>query len=88
MMSMVGVVIAQLFALNQHDSGFGFGFGFAKVGRPLATVCFGFSILALLLGTCRAWRHQNAMIQGKALISGFEIHLLGIGTILVCEPLA
>ncbi|KAF7548651.1 hypothetical protein G7046_g8602 [Stylonectria norvegica] len=73
-MSMFGTVVAQLFSLKNHDS----GFGYTLVGKPLAAVCFIFSIGTLLLGAVRSWRHQRAIIRGKALVSGLEIHIIGI----------
>lgn len=79
MMSMVGTMVAQLFTINQHDS----GFGFTMIGKPLATVCFAFSIGTILLGAFRCWRQQQTMLSGKALTGGFELHLIGIGTVLV-----
>lgn len=69
MSAIVGVLVAQLFVLEEADT----GFGYLAVGRPLATLCLVFSICTVLLGTYRAWRHQDAMIRGKALSGGFEI---------------
>ncbi|KAH6991217.1 hypothetical protein BKA56DRAFT_226895 [Ilyonectria sp. MPI-CAGE-AT-0026] len=76
MMSMLGTAIAQLFTLAHDD----LGFGYNRVGKPLASACFAFSIATILLGAVRSWRHQHSMISGRALTGGFEIHLLGIGT--------
>ena len=79
MLSMIGTAIAQLFTINHHDA----GFGYTLVGKPFATVCYSFSIGTILLGAARCWRQQHAMICGRALSSGFEIHLIGIGVALV-----
>ncbi|KAH7375241.1 hypothetical protein B0T11DRAFT_7369 [Plectosphaerella cucumerina] len=74
MSAIVGTLVAQLFVLEEGDS----GFGYLAVGRPLASLCLVFSICTVVLGAFRAWRHQDAMIRGKALSGGFEIVSLGI----------
>ncbi|KAL2755795.1 hypothetical protein ACRALDRAFT_1064202 [Sodiomyces alcalophilus JCM 7366] len=79
MSAITGTIVAQLYVLQQPPSGFGYG----TVGRPLASICYGFSICTVLLGTCRAWRHQHAMIGGKALTGGFEIVVLAIASLLI-----
>ncbi|KAI1062884.1 hypothetical protein LB507_005646 [Fusarium sp. FIESC RH6] len=85
MMSMVGTLVAQLFTLH-HEGYHAQSFGYFITGRPLAMTCYGFSIGTILLGAVRTWRHQRTMMSGKALAGGFEIHLLGICTMAVCEP--
>lgn len=72
MSAIVGTLVAQLFVLEDNDD----GFGYFAIGRPLATLCFVFSICTVLVGTCRTWRHQQAMIHGKALTGGPEIVVL------------
>ncbi|CAM1504571.1 Fc.00g021620.m01.CDS01 [Cosmosporella sp. VM-42] len=79
MMSIIGTTIAQLFTINNHDA----GFGYTLVGKPFAAVCYSFSIGTILLGALRCWRQQHAMICGQALSSGFEIHLIGVGAVLL-----
>lgn len=78
-LAMIGTTVAQLFTINHHDS----GFGYTAVGRPLAAACFAIAIGTLLMGAVRTWRYQNAMIRGRALVSGFEIHVIGISVSLV-----
>ncbi|KAF3807500.1 hypothetical protein GCG54_00000029 [Colletotrichum gloeosporioides] len=73
--AILGTIVAQLFALQQADS----GFGYSMLGKPLATVCYGLSICTTLLGACRAWRLQNAMLRGKAIAGGFEVTSLAVG---------
>jgi len=80
---MLGVLVAQLFRL-QHSPTTNPVFGFYVLGKPLACICQGIAIYALLLGAFRSWRHQHAIIRGKAIAGGFEIVLLGLGTLLVC----
>ncbi|QPC78259.1 hypothetical protein HYE68_009011 [Fusarium pseudograminearum] len=77
MMSMVGTMVAQLFTLS-HEGHHAKTFGYFITGRPLALTCYGFSIGTILLGAVRTWRHQRIMMSGKALVGGFEIHVLGI----------
>ena len=49
----------------------------------MAAVCFGAAIIVSLLGTCRWYRNQRAIIQGKALTGGFEITTVWMGTLAV-----
>ncbi|KAI6760516.1 hypothetical protein HG530_009376 [Fusarium avenaceum] len=82
MMSMVGTMVAQLFTLH-HEGYHVHGFGYFVTGKPLALTCYAFSIGTILLGAVRTWRHQQTMMRGKALVGGFEIHLLGICSMLL-----
>jgi hypothetical protein len=38
---------------------------------------------SLLLGAYRSWRHQNAIVRGKAIAGGLEVFLMGIGVLMV-----
>ncbi|SPJ79249.1 uncharacterized protein FTOL_07640 [Fusarium torulosum] len=82
MMSMIGTLVAQLFTLH-HEGYHVHGFGYFVTGKPLALTCYAFSIGTILLGATRTWRHQQIMMRGKALVGGFEIHLLGICSMLL-----
>ncbi|KAJ0158990.1 hypothetical protein CTA2_10515, partial [Colletotrichum tanaceti] len=73
--AIMGTVMAQLFALQPPDS----GFGYTMVGKPLATVCYCFSMFITLLGACRVWSIQHAMFLGKTLSGGFEIMTIAVG---------
>lgn len=79
--SILGVVVAQLFRIQHaaHPA----DFGFFVLGKPLAALCQGAAIYCLFLGACRSWRLQNAMVRGKAITGGFELVLLGGGMSLV-----
>ncbi|EXA46535.1 hypothetical protein IWW34DRAFT_354008 [Fusarium oxysporum f. sp. albedinis] len=80
-MSMVGTLVAQLFSLQhegQHQA-----FGYFVTGKPLAMTCYSFSIGTIILGAVRTWRHQRTMMSGKALVGGFELHLLGLCSMLL-----
>ncbi|KAK6214917.1 hypothetical protein QIS74_07936 [Colletotrichum tabaci] len=73
--AILGTVVAQLLALQPPDS----GFGYTMVGKPLATVCYCFSMCITMLGACRVWRIQHAMFLGKTLSGGFEIMTIAVG---------
>ena len=79
MLAVVGVITTQSFALHQPDT----GFGCSAIGKPLATFCYCTAILTLLIGACRVWRYQRAMLNGKALTGGFEVNFLIIAFSLV-----
>ncbi|QSZ37464.1 hypothetical protein DSL72_008562 [Monilinia vaccinii-corymbosi] len=76
--SMLGVLIAQLFRV-QHAPKPNHLIGFYVLGKPLACLCQGAAIATLLIGVVRSWRHQNAIVRGKALAGGFDVIILGVG---------
>ena len=82
MFAVIGVLIAQLYVLQEPDA----KFGYKEIGRPMATVCLCFSIGTVILGAHRTWHHQHAVISGKAVAGGFEIAALAIGTLAVRQP--
>ena len=85
-MSMVAVIIAQLFRLQASPLPGG-GFGYFVLGVPLAACFIGGSIVVVLLGALRFWRQQTAMVKGKVWAGGFEVlWIMGIG-ILVSYPI-
>jgi len=79
---MIGVTVAQLFRL-QHAPNPSSIFGFYVLGKPLACICQGSAIYSLLLGAYRSWRHQHAIVRGKAIAGGLEVFLLGVGVLAV-----
>ncbi|KAL2063453.1 hypothetical protein VTL71DRAFT_5258 [Oculimacula yallundae] len=83
-LSMLGIVVAQLFRL-QHAPNPHPRFGFFVLGKPLAIICQGTAIYTMLIGVFRSWRAQNAIVRGKAISGGFEIIALagGIFAILI-----
>jgi len=82
-LSMVAVIIAQLFRL-QHVETPNRVFGFFALGIPLACVCTGAAIVVLLLGAYRFWRQQNAMLRGKIHAGGWEMNAIGMTVFMVC----
>jgi len=83
-LSMLGIVVAQLFRL-QHSPTPNPHFGFFVLGKPLAIICQGAAIYTTLIGVFRTWRSQNAIVRGKAISGGYEIVALagGICAILI-----
>lgn len=79
---MLGVLIAQLFRLQQTVNPEP-TLGFYAVGVPLATACNGAAVAVVLLGACRFWRQQSALARGKVYAGGWEIILIGLVVLLV-----
>ena len=78
-LSMVGVIIAQLFRLQSSELPGG-EIGYFVLGVPLAACFIGGSIVVVLLGYVRFWRQQTAMARGKVWAGGWEVlGILGTG---------
>ncbi|KAK1984940.1 hypothetical protein LZ30DRAFT_747541 [Colletotrichum cereale] len=75
----LGTVVAQLFAMQPPDS----GFGYTAIGKPLATACYCFAMCITLLGALRVWRLQHALLLGKTLSGGFEIMTVAAGCLML-----
>ncbi|KAK1972201.1 hypothetical protein LY78DRAFT_425838 [Colletotrichum sublineola] len=75
----LGTVVAQLFAMQPPDS----GFGYTAIGKPLATACYCFAMCITLLGALRVWRLQHALLLGKTLSGGFEIMTIAAGCLML-----
>ncbi|KAL5346231.1 hypothetical protein ACLOAV_008499 [Pseudogymnoascus australis] len=82
-MSMLGVIISQLFTLQKTINPDPH-IGYFITGKPLGAVCQGAAMVTLMLGTFRWWRQQNAITRGKALAGGFELTLIGLLILLLC----
>ena len=85
-LSMVAVIIAQLFRL-QHTTNPSKTLGFFILGIPLASICIVAAILVLVLGACRFWRQQNAILRGKVHAGGWELNTIGATVFLVGKAL-
>ncbi|KAI9648016.1 hypothetical protein NHQ30_002644 [Ciborinia camelliae] len=83
-LSMLGITITQLFRL-QHSPNPNPVIGFFVLGKPLGCMCQFAAITTLLIGIFRSWRHQNAMLRGKALSGGFEVLIIGSGFFFVSQ---
>jgi uncharacterized membrane protein YidH (DUF202 family) len=86
MFAMVGVIIAQLFRLQHHVNPHP-NFGFYVLGTPLAASFIAFGMLVLLIGAVRFWRHQNALVRGKAIAGGWELLVIMGGSVVVGSTL-
>jgi hypothetical protein len=73
MLSMTGVLVAQMLVLSQPATDLAAAFGFHSIGRPVATAFFALSVATVLLGAGRAYRQQHAMIAGRAVVAGPEL---------------
>ena len=82
-LSIIGIVIAQLFRL-QHTENPSLDVGFFVIGIPLAATCIVAAMLVMLLGCYRFWRQQNAMLRGKIHAGGWELDTVAFITLLVC----
>ncbi|PGH18175.1 hypothetical protein AJ80_04562 [Polytolypa hystricis UAMH7299] len=76
----LGVLIAQLFSLQEAPSQKPGPFGFYEVGLPLACVCYGVAIVMAFVGAIRFWRQQNALARGKVYVGGWELGAAAIFT--------
>ncbi|OBT70048.1 hypothetical protein VE03_00673 [Pseudogymnoascus sp. 23342-1-I1] len=82
-LSMLGIIISQLFTLQKSISPDPH-IGYFVTGKPLGAVCQGAAMLTLMLGAFRWWRQQNAITRGKALAGGFELTVIGLVILLLC----
>lgn len=85
-LSIVGVVIAQLFRL-QHSQNPDLKIGFFVLGIPLAALFIVAAIFVILLGACRFWRQQNAILRGKVHAGGWEVNAVGSAILIVSDNL-
>lgn len=72
----MGLTIAQLFRLN-HSGFHNATFGFYVLGKPLAVISQFAACFVLFLGAYKSWRHQRAVVRGKAITGGFEMWVVG-----------
>lgn len=80
--SMIGVLIAQLFRL-QHSSQPDKVFGYHAVSVPLACICQAVATGLAIIGAHRYWRQQNAMARGKVRAGGWEMTVTAIAVFLL-----
>ncbi|KAJ5818832.1 hypothetical protein N7474_004423 [Penicillium riverlandense] len=75
--AMQGVLVAQLFRLQQSKSEQG-TLRFQQVGVPLSVACHCVAILVGLIGAYRFWKQQGAIALGKIYAGGWEVNMVGI----------
>lgn len=74
---MQGVLIAQLFRLQQSNSQQA-SLRFQQVGIPLSVACHGVALLVAVIGAYRFWKQQGAIASGKIHAGGWEVNMVGI----------
>lgn len=76
MIAMQGVLIAQLFRLQQSTSPLD-RLKFYEVGIPLSVACHCVAVLVAIIGAYRFWRQQSAISKGKVHAGGWELTWAG-----------
>ena len=56
---------------------------FFVLAIPVAALCIAFAIAIAIVAALRFWRQQNAMARGKCQRGGWEVHSVGILTLIV-----
>ena len=80
---MIGIVTAQLFRIELEGSMSTDAFSYYNLGIPLGAVFQGAAMIYVLIGCHRYLRQQLAMARGKVCASGWELHVIMGGTLLV-----
>lgn len=81
-LSIIGVVIAQLFRL-QHTATPNAVIGYFVLGKPLAVIFQVAAIITSMLGAHRFWRQQMSMARGTVISGGWELYSLMAAMLLV-----
>jgi uncharacterized membrane protein YidH (DUF202 family) len=86
-LSMLGVLIAQLYRL-QHSPSPGVVFGYYLLSLPLSILFQCAAVLVLFLGCTRFYRQQAAMARGKVHAGGWDLYtLMGcVFMVCICDP--
>ncbi|RMX98310.1 hypothetical protein D0867_12484 [Hortaea werneckii] len=71
-LSMVGVVISQLYRL-QHSPSLNPVYGYYVLGNPIACIFHASALVVILVGAVRFSRQQSAMSIGKVHAGGWEV---------------
>ncbi|KAE8350332.1 hypothetical protein BDV28DRAFT_139317 [Aspergillus coremiiformis] len=75
--AMQGVLIAQLFRLQQHRSPPD-QLTYYAVAIPLSIACQGIAIVVAVVGAARFWKQQNAVALGTVHAGGWELNCIGL----------
>ncbi|KAE8374910.1 hypothetical protein BDV26DRAFT_283883 [Aspergillus bertholletiae] len=75
--AMQGVLIAQLFRLQQQASPAN-QLTYYEVAIPLSVTCHGIAIIVAVIGACRFWKQQNAVALGTVYAGGWELNCIGL----------
>ncbi|KAF1808699.1 hypothetical protein P152DRAFT_377831, partial [Eremomyces bilateralis CBS 781.70] len=73
LLSMIGVIVAQLFRL-QNTPDPDRSLGYYRLAIPISSIFIAAAIVVTLLGAVRFYRQQHAMARGKVHAGGFEVY--------------
>lgn len=82
MLSMVGIIITQLFRI-EHVPSPSDRISYHDVGKPLGAAFQVAAMAQSALAFIRYLRQQMSMARGKVLANGWELQMIGVGTLLV-----
>lgn len=77
-LSMQGVLVAQLFRLQRSRSQEAFELTYYEVAIPLSIACHCVALVVVTLGAFRFWRQQHAMFRGRVHAGGWELNSIGM----------
>ncbi|KNG83249.1 hypothetical protein ANOM_009059 [Aspergillus nomiae NRRL 13137] len=75
--AMQGVLIAQLFRLQQQPSPED-QLTYYEVAIPLSVTCHCIAVIVAVLGACRFWKQQNAVALGTVYAGGWELNSIAL----------
>ncbi|KAF7587034.1 hypothetical protein BBP40_007830 [Aspergillus hancockii] len=77
LLAMQGVLIAQLFRLQQQQSSTK-DLTYYEVAIPLSVTCHCVAAIVAAIGASRFWKQQNAVALGTVYAGGWELNCIGI----------
>ena len=77
-LSMQGVLIAQLFRLQRSISQEQSELTYFEVAIPLSVACHCVALLVVVIGAFRFWRQQSSIVSGTVHAGGWELNWTGI----------
>ncbi len=75
-LSMMGIFTTQLFILQAGRLPH-MNISFFVLGVPLGSLCQAAALMNIIIGAYRFWRHQSAMVNGRACAGGWELLVIG-----------
>lgn len=86
-LSMIGIVIAQLYPQTPPGKQEPGGLNFVKLAKPMSASFVAASLLVTIFGAWRFGRQQGAMVRGRIVTGSWEVWTTGILVLLVCLDL-
>ena len=77
-LSMQGVLIAQLFRLQRSIVQEKSELTYFEVAIPLSVACHCVALLVVVIGAFRFWRQQSSIVSGTVLAGGWELNWTAI----------